>query len=64
MGHKDLYMQRYLEVVEVLHNNNPKDKELVKALFEGSVRANKFDKAAKMAAKLLNTFAEPSFALT
>lgn len=58
------YMQRYLEVIEKLQVNNPKDKELVKSVFDGSVGNNKFDKAAKMAAKLLNNFNEPSYALT
>jgi hypothetical protein len=42
----------------------PKDKELVKSVFEGSLKNNKFGQGAKMAAKMLNQFEEPSFALT
>ena len=63
MHHRSDYTARYLEVIENLHGKNPKEKELVKSLFEGSLKINKFDKAAKMTSKLLNNFQEPSYAL-
>ena len=56
-------MNKYLEVVEYLLGQNPKDKEVVMAVYESSLRCNKFDKAAKMAAKLVNNFQEPKFVL-
>ena len=57
-------MVRYQEIIENLVNAYPKDKELVKSVFEGSLKNNKFGLAAKMAAKLLNQFEESSYALT
>lgn len=54
---------RYLEVAEALQAKNPKDSALVKSVYEGALRSNKFDKAAKMASKMLNTFGDSSFCL-
>jgi hypothetical protein len=63
MIHKDAYMARYQTIIENLVNEYPKDKELVYSVYEGSLKNNKFSQAAKMAAKMVNTFDEPSFAL-
>lgn len=54
---------RYLEVAEALQTKNPKDSALVKSVYEGALRSNKFDKAAKMASKMLNNFGDSSFCL-
>jgi len=43
------YQKKYLEVIDDLQTKNPSDKELVQSVFDGSLRNNKFDKAAKMA---------------
>ncbi len=64
MTHKTEYMQRYQEVIESLQNNHPKDKELVKSVYEGSLRNNKFSQAAKMASKLTNNFSEQGYVLS
>ena len=64
MIHKDQYMVKYQAIIENLVSEYPKDKELVKSVFEGSIKNNKFALGAKMAAKLVNAFEEPSFALT
>ena len=50
-------------VIEGLATNNPTDRELVKSVYDGSLRGNKFDKAAKMASKLANNFKDASFTL-
>ena len=50
-------------MIEELQAMNPADKELVKSVFEGSLRNNQFEKAAKMASQLLNKFKEPRYAL-
>lgn len=49
MQHRAEYQKRYLEVIDDLQTKNPTDKELVKSVYEGSLRNNKFEKAAKMA---------------
>lgn len=64
MIHAEEYLARYMEIIEVLVQEHPKDKELVAAVFEGSLKNNKFAQAAKMAAKLLNNFEERDYALT
>jgi hypothetical protein len=46
-------------VTESLQSKNPNDVELVKCVFAGSLRTNKFSQAAKMASKLANNFSEP-----
>lgn len=42
MIHRDEYMARYLQLVESLLGNHPKDKDLVKSCYEGSLKNNKF----------------------
>lgn len=49
MQHRADYQKRYLEVIDDLQSKNPTDRELVKSVYEGSLRNNKFEKAAKMA---------------
>ena len=49
--------------MENLLTKNPKDREVVMSVYESSLRCNKFDKAAKMAAKLTNQFNDPSYML-
>ncbi len=63
MEHRAEYQLRYLEVAEALQLKNPKDSALVKSVYEGALRSNKFDKAAKMASKMLNNFGDSSFSL-
>ena len=58
-----LFSAKYLEIVEHLQAANPDDKELTFTLYEGSLMANKYAKAAKMAAKMVQAFQEPSFSL-
>lgn len=58
-----IFMAKYLETVELLHTKNPDDKELTYTLYEGSLQNNRFAKAAKMAAKMVQSFNEHSFAL-
>lgn len=63
MQHRADYQLRYLEVAETLQTKNPKDSALVKSVYEGALRSNKFDKAAKMASKMLNNFGDASYCL-
>jgi len=59
----NLFMAKYLEIVEMLHTTNPDDKELTYTVYEGSLQNNRFAKAAKMAARMVQSFSEHSFAL-
>lgn len=63
MQHRADYAKRYLEVIEELQAKNPTDRELVKSVYEGSLRNNKFEKAAKMASQLNNKFKETKYCL-
>lgn len=63
MQESKLFTTKYLEVVEHLQGQNTGDKELTFKLYEGSLMYNKFAKAAKMAAKMVQAFNEPSFSL-
>mgnify|MGYP000362334171 CR=1 FL=1 len=63
MQESSLFMAKYLETVEHLQTTNPDDKELTFRLYEGSLKNNKFAKAAKMAAKMVQAFGEHSFSL-
>ena len=56
-------MAKYLEVVEHLLTKKPQDKELVFTMYEGSLHNNNFGQAAKMAAKMAQSFNEPAFSL-
>jgi len=58
-----MFLEKYFETVEKLQGRNPDDKELTFTLYEGSLKHNKFAKAAKMAAKMAKDFNEPSFIL-
>ena len=40
--HREEYLTRYQSVIERLVNEHPKDKELVRAVYDGSLRSNKF----------------------
>ena len=53
MNQSKTFLAKYLEVVEELQGQNPDDKELTFALYEGSLMNNRFAKAAKMAAKMV-----------
>jgi hypothetical protein len=59
----DAFMSKYLEVVEQLVQKNPQNAELTCAVYDGALRCNEFGKAAKMAAKFVNTFKDASFQL-
>ena len=63
MNDSQLYLDRYLEVVEQLQAQNQEDKELTFALYEGCLKNNRFPKAAKMAGRMVQQFNEPSFSL-
>ena len=63
MNQSKTFLAKYLEVVEELQGQNPDDKELTFTLYEGSLMNNRFAKAAKMAAKMVQSFNEHSFAL-
>ena len=56
-------MERFIVVIEELHAANPKDKELVNIVYEVCLCEGKYDKAAKMASKLVSAFGEKNFAL-
>ena len=57
------FLAKYLELIEYLQGKNPQDKELTFTLYEGSLKNNKYAKAAKMAAKMVQSFGESSFSL-
>ena len=61
MQESKLFLAKYLEVVEYLQGQNPNDKELTFTMYEAGLKNNKFAKAAKMAAKMVKDFNEPSF---
>ena len=42
MIHREDYMTRYLQLVESLLTNHPKDKDLIKSCYEESIKNNKF----------------------
>ena len=63
MQDRKLFMAKYLEVVEHLLTKKPQDKELVFTMYEGSLHNNNFGQAAKMAAKMAQSFNEPAFSL-
>ena len=52
MLHRDEYVAKYLQLVESLLKNHPKDKDLVQSCYEGSLKSNKFDQVAKIAKKM------------
>lgn len=56
LSYRNEVNDKYLELVENLLSKNPQDREVVMSVYESSLRCNKFDKAAKMAAKLVNNF--------
>ena len=58
-----LFLAKYLELVEFLQGLHPEDKELTFTLYEQMLKNNKFSKAAKLAAKMAQTFGELSFHL-
>ena len=63
MQDRKLFMAKYLEVVEQLLVKKPQDKELVFTMYEGSLHNNNFGLAAKMAAKMSQSFNAPAFSL-
>ena len=56
-------MERFIVVIEELHAANPKDKELVNIVYEVCLCEGKYDKAAKMASKLISAFGEKNLAI-
>ena len=53
MAEGKAFLAKYLELIEYLQGKNPQDKELTFTLYEGSLKNNKYAKAAKMAAKMV-----------
>ena len=56
---RDFFLEKFQHLTETLQAKHPNDVQLVKCVFAGSLRTNKFAQAAKMASKLANNFGEP-----
>ena len=63
MQEASFFKEKYLETVEMLQAKHPGEKELTFMLYEGCLADNRFAKAAKMAARMVQAFGEPSFSL-